>query len=194
MTTTFIYALNDPETGECRYVGKADTPAIRLLEHLQEIRKAGPNHRLHWIRLLMARGLKPILEILQEVPKTEWQLWERAWIKASRKIGMDLTNATDGGEGLSNPSPSTREKMSAAKIGRSPSEETRKKMSRTRQNKKQKNSKSGFVGVSPDTKSSKWTARIFVNSKQLFLGNYSKIEDAVFIHALAVDKYFSKIA
>lgn len=120
--TTFIYALNDPETGECRYVGKADDPHDRLFGdsgHLYDS-KNKTHHCANWIRSLVTRGLRPLLEILQEVPKTEWELWERAWIKASRKIGMDLTNCTDGGEGLSSGykfSPETCVKRSAAVVG-----------------------------------------------------------------------------
>lgn len=98
--TTFIYALNDPETGECRYVGKADDPHDRLFGssgHIYDC-KTKKNHCANWIRSLVARGLVPHLEILQEVPVADWPLWERVWIKASRKIGMDLTNATDGGD------------------------------------------------------------------------------------------------
>lgn len=99
MKTTFIYALNDPETGECRYIGKADDPHARLYNHLREGHYTKKScHRTNWIKSRLARGLKPLLEILQEVPKIEWELWERVWIKASNKIGMDLTNSTAGGD------------------------------------------------------------------------------------------------
>lgn len=102
MDTTFIYALNDPETGECRYVGKADDPHDRLFGKNGHLKKCHTlkHHCANWIRSLVARGLVPHLEILQEVPVANWPLWERVWIKASRKIGMDLTNVTEGGEGL----------------------------------------------------------------------------------------------
>lgn len=142
--TTFIYALNDPETGECRYVGKADDPHDRLFGnsgHLYEC-KTEKHHRANWINSLAARGLVPRLEILQEVPYAEWELWERVWIKASRKIGMDLTNATDGGDsgpimrGKNHPlfgkkhRPASLAKMSAAhKLREKPSQETRAKLS-----------------------------------------------------------------
>lgn len=98
--TTFIYGLNDPETGECRYIGKADDPHKRLFGcggHLKRCHKK--HHCACWIKSLVNRGLRPLLEVLQEVPVLEWELWERAWISASRKIGMDLTNVTDGGDG-----------------------------------------------------------------------------------------------
>lgn len=145
MDTTFIYGLNDPETGECRYVGKADNPHDRLFGstgHLKSCHKKN-HHCANWIKSLVARGLRPLLEILQEVPKTEWELWERVWIKASREIGMDLTNITAGGEGGSQPgeenpmygrkhSPETLEKMRAIKLGKKHSPKTINKMCESR--------------------------------------------------------------
>lgn len=109
METTFIYGLNDPETGECRYVGKANDPKRRRWDHVSTTGKK--YHCTNWINSLKARGLRPVLEILQEVPFAEWKTWERAWIKASRLIGMDLTNHTDGGDGLCNPSLEVRKKL-----------------------------------------------------------------------------------
>lgn len=126
MDTTFIYGLNDPETGECRYVGKANDPHDRLFGtggHIYDC-KTKKHHCANWIRSLVTRGLVPHLEILQEVPKSEWKLWERVWIKASRKIGMNLTNSTDGGE---NP-PSHK--------GKKRSLETRKKLSESKRGEK----------------------------------------------------------
>lgn len=128
MDTTFIYGLNDPETGECRYVGKADDPKEALSRHLRDGRLKKKTHKSNWIQSLFDRNLSPILEILQEVPETEWELWERVWIKASREIGMNLTNFAAGGEGTSFPgklnpmfgrkhSPETCAKISAAISG-----------------------------------------------------------------------------
>ena len=42
---------------------------------------------------------------------------ERGLIKCFRRMGVELTNLTDGGEGTSNPSPETRAKLSKANIG-----------------------------------------------------------------------------
>lgn len=113
MKTTFIYGLNDPETGECRYVGKSNNPKKRRWDHVSS---NANYHSVNWIKSLKARGLKPLLEILQEVPFDDWKIWERVWIKASRLIGMKLTNHTDGGDGLCNPTPETRKKL--AKFGK----------------------------------------------------------------------------
>lgn len=98
MDTVFIYALNDPDTGRSRYIGKASDPYARYEEHLnqnpwQKTRKAS------WIRSLLKIGQNPILEILDEVPELEWELWEQQWIRLYRMLGFRLTNGTDGGDG-----------------------------------------------------------------------------------------------
>lgn len=96
MDTTFIYALNCPETGRCRYIGKADNPIKRLAQHLCH---PGKGYRANWLRSLLAHDLEPLLEILDEVPKSQWQFWEREYIRIFRAIGFELTNGTEGGEG-----------------------------------------------------------------------------------------------
>lgn len=95
--TTFIYALADPETGETRYVGKADDPQRRYLRHKWRAVKNNA-HKDCWIRGLKSRGLVPELKVLVEVPRVEWELWERAVIKAFRVLSVRLTNQTPGGE------------------------------------------------------------------------------------------------
>lgn len=111
---TFIYALNDPTTGVCRYIGKTDDPANRLRQHLSPSEK--PSHKRNWIRSLSANGLIPVFEILREVPISGWEVWERAFIEVYRERGIPLTNQCIGGEGPSGRSTSleTRAKLSAA--------------------------------------------------------------------------------
>ena len=63
---------------------------------------------------------------------------EVLWIRELRQAGYVLTNMTDGGEGLSNPSIETREKLSKSKmgnklcIGRCLSAETKEKIAATK--------------------------------------------------------------
>lgn len=54
---------------------------------------------------------------------------ERGLIKCLRRMGVKLTNMTDGGEGNSNPSQETRSKIAAALRGTKASAETREKLS-----------------------------------------------------------------
>ncbi len=108
MKTTFIYVLLDPRSGLIRYVGKSDNPKWRFTKHLKDLRST---YRTRWVQSLLARGLKPILEVIDEVPLAEWQFWEREYIRVFRLVGMRLANTTEGGDGMFNPTPEVREKL-----------------------------------------------------------------------------------
>lgn len=96
MQTTFIYILKDPVTNKVRYVGKSNNPRRRLTYHLDKTKDLG-THKRNWINSLIT---KPILEIIKEVPKNEWQKYEKYYIDYYLSIGCDLVNWSDGGEGL----------------------------------------------------------------------------------------------
>lgn len=113
---TYIYALNDPETGLCRYVGKANNPKLRFNGHMCARMKNV--HKDNWIYSLKQKGLKPVMEILRKVPYEGWEVWEKAFIEEYRKWGFPLTNLVEGGEGLNNPSAETRKRMSEHQLGR----------------------------------------------------------------------------
>jgi hypothetical protein len=94
--TTFIYCLRDPLTEEIRYVGKSDNPDRRLLQHIREsANNKYPKDR--WINSLLTRGLRPILEILEEIPTSKWQTSEKKWIKNLKQAGTNLLNLAPGG-------------------------------------------------------------------------------------------------
>lgn len=113
MKTTFIYALCEPDTGEIRYIGKADDPDKRLGQHLTD--KSG-NHRTNWIKSLIKKGKYPRLEIIDEVPSAHWQQIEVAYIEFFAEQGAILTNGTLGGEGCAG-TPETCEKISKTLMG-----------------------------------------------------------------------------
>lgn len=99
---TKIYALLDPRTSECRYVGKTCQPLnVRFTCHIRDKR---PSRKINWIKSLVALGLKPRMEVLeiltQDSVAKDWEEAERFWISCFRFMGSDLTNLTDGGEGL----------------------------------------------------------------------------------------------
>lgn len=125
--TVFIYGLNDPTTGKCRYVGKAADPHKRFGKHLL-IAGRRSTYKDCWIQELAAQGLKPVLEVLDEVPALEWEFWEREYIRVFRMVGFSLTNLTDGGDGISGVTERTRAKMSAARKGKHLSEDTCERM------------------------------------------------------------------
>ena len=110
-----IYLLSDPRTDTPRYVGVTKDLNQRMRGHLSN-RKA-TTHRSNWINILIALGLKPVLTVLEIVPDYQREDAERAWILGFRQSGADLVNATDGGEGMPNPVPEVRAKISAASKG-----------------------------------------------------------------------------
>lgn len=127
---TFIYALIDPRTREIRYIGKADKPVQRLRVHLCESRTE-QHHCARWIRSLAKGGLKPKIQIIDEVSRCEWQAAEAAYIAYFKEEGCDLTNISPGGDGIGSgplhplfgkktgpPSPEHRAKISAALKGK----------------------------------------------------------------------------
>lgn len=104
----YIYALREPDTHEVRYVGKTHDLNHRLKNHKNDKKDT---RKARWIQSLRKKGLEPELIVLAEVG-ADWQDAERYWIAYFRSIGADLTNHTDGGEGLHNPSDETRTKIS----------------------------------------------------------------------------------
>jgi hypothetical protein len=98
--TTFIYALKCPKTGDIRYIGKSNNPKQRFYGHLRTDKTAS-SHKVNWVQSLLNSGLKPVLEILEEISIKEWKEKERYYIAKYRKK-YRLTNCKDGGEGLDN--------------------------------------------------------------------------------------------
>lgn len=84
-----------------------------MRDHLGQSSKK-KTHLGYWIASVLSRELKPSLIELRSVPTYGADDAERKYIDLARRLGMNLVNATDGGEGG---------------LGRKPSEETRKKMS-----------------------------------------------------------------
>ena len=116
---THIYGLIDPRTNELRYVGMSKRPRRRLTFHMCASQLRSKNHRAHWLRGLLAAGARPELVILETVSNDTWQEAEQFWIGYFKFIGANLTNSTEGGEGLSGIGPEGRERCGAARRGKS---------------------------------------------------------------------------
>jgi len=131
--STFIYGLFDPRDYRLRYIGKADNPEFRLLAHVREsMDMVGRNPiKETWISGLLTEGLMPSVEILEEVPVSQWQQVEQAWIKEAREKGLNLVNIANGGEGgairFGSHAQETINKIKASK--QNISNETRKRLS-----------------------------------------------------------------
>lgn len=91
-----VYVLKD-ETGAIRYVGVSKNPKRRLGYHMREWRAtaAGKTHRHAWMASMLARGVKPTLEVVEWTP--DWDEAERRWIAKCRADGCNLVNGNDGG-------------------------------------------------------------------------------------------------
>lgn len=116
-----VYVLSDPETDEVRYVGKTEYGLkMRLAGHLRKSKLQISNHRTAWIKSILARGLKPVIEPLEEFesPDGVYEA-EQFWVEQFRALGFRLVNATDGGPGSTGRimSEETRRKISIGRIG-----------------------------------------------------------------------------
>lgn len=99
-STTFIYALKEPDTGIIRYIGKSDNPVLRWVEHSKQAAKGRRAPVCCWIRKLTSLGQIPSLETLDEVLKSEWQVWEKEYIRLFRALATKpLLNVSAGGDG-----------------------------------------------------------------------------------------------
>lgn len=129
--TTFVYVLKCP-AGLVRYVGKSNTPNKRYKQHLSSQNLSKLSHKNNWLNSLISKDQMPLLEIIEECDDTLWHEKEVEWIRYYRSIGVDLTNSTDGGEGVHGYTftEEAKENMSKAHIGLKPSEDTRKKLSK----------------------------------------------------------------
>jgi hypothetical protein len=116
-----IYALHDPRSGELRYIGKSSNGLQRPRSHVYPNENRQRSHRAHWIKALLAEGLRPEIVVLEEYENGDGLAeMEQLAIAHYRSMGFRLTNQTAGGEGAPGMihSAETRAKMSASKKGK----------------------------------------------------------------------------
>lgn len=106
-----IYGLFDPRKPEIiKYVGYTGyTVEFRLPQHIAEANYGKKNHRCNWIRSLLRDGVKPEARVIECVNEDNWQEREKYWIG---EYAATVTNTTEGGEGLVNPSQEVRDRIS----------------------------------------------------------------------------------
>jgi NUMOD3 motif len=115
--TFAIYALAHPVTKEVRYVGKSIDAEFRFYMHCWDAENRPSTHLHRWIAKLAREELLPDFLILEETTDETWAEDERRWIAHYRALGNRMCNHYDGGEGIHNPTPETRAKMSASHKG-----------------------------------------------------------------------------
>ena len=114
-TVHTIYGLYDPDDeNQVRYVGYTHfSPEQRIIDHVTGAKKfVSRTHKQKWIRKLLRKGIRPAFKILEITTAKDWKKREQYWIKELRAQGHRLTNSTEGGEGLINPSKDVRERIS----------------------------------------------------------------------------------
>lgn len=96
--TRYIYALKDPRDDKIRYVGCTWNPTRRLADHVRSAHRNGTPKEA-WLSELGSLGLGPALVILESVEDSFAPQAEGRWI-AQLSATCDLTNSTNGGDGL----------------------------------------------------------------------------------------------
>lgn len=98
----YIYQLIDPTTMQVRYIGKTVTKlSDRLKVHLHQSKKAKRHtYKEAWIKGLMNRGLKPVIELIEECNSFNWVEREKYWIGYARQNDWPITNLSEGGDGF----------------------------------------------------------------------------------------------
>lgn len=98
---TFIYTLSDPITKQVRYVGKTTVSLERRLRgHIEKSRNLNNKwHVAQWIRSLTSQGLVPEIDKIREVELQYLNETEVFCIAEYKRLGCDLTNNTEGGDG-----------------------------------------------------------------------------------------------
>lgn len=128
-----VYVLMDPDNREVRYVGYTGVELkSRLLDHIKPNKLNRPSRKNAWIKSLINDNKRPIIEALYENLSREDALdLEIKTIAAYRRLGIRLTNLTDGGDGGMGYkfSPEKIEEMVKKRIGkkRGPCSEERRK-------------------------------------------------------------------
>lgn len=128
-----IYILCDPREADpvrrVRYVGKTErAPRRRLMDHCRPYELRKDTHKVRWIKLLLAAGLRPVLEVVEE-GDGPWEEAERRWMAHYEALGASLTNSKEGG--ISGPllSAEAKEKIAASRRGKPLSAEQRRRIS-----------------------------------------------------------------
>lgn len=112
MTTSYAYLHCKPD-GTPFYVGKG---ALRRAKYLGD---RNPHHKATVNKYGASNILKGWLECSNDQVAYELEI---GLIKCLRRMGVELTNFTDGGEGGRNPTPETRQRLSEAAKKRGVSE------------------------------------------------------------------------
>lgn len=126
----YIYELICPITNNTRYIGQTIDPKARYKKHILDAKYSDFHSRV-WVKSLLNKGLKPIMNVIDESDESSIDTLEKMYITLYRTWGMDLTNISLGGQKSKVFSIETRNKISNSLKGKVQSEETKKKRSQS---------------------------------------------------------------
>jgi len=116
-----IYVLCDSRIADpvarIRYVGRTVNPALRMRAHQKTCSDGERTPRANWMRSVYRAGGDVLLEVVETTSRAGCIAAEIRWISHYRSAGSRLTNLTDGGAGLLNPSVETRRRIGDAMRG-----------------------------------------------------------------------------
>lgn len=95
MREVYIYTLSCPVTNDIRYIGQSFEPKVRYRRHIFDSKKRR-DHKSNWIKYLLEKGLKPILNIIHICNESNVDYYEKYYIEMY-KSQYDLTNSREGG-------------------------------------------------------------------------------------------------
>ena len=89
---TYIYTLNDPDTGDVRYVGQTDYPSYRLAQHMNPSARDKKTAKSKWVLSLVLVGKRPVMHIIDSVREKYKNAAEEYWINYFAHSGSNITN------------------------------------------------------------------------------------------------------
>lgn len=98
MKIIYIYSLSDPN-GNIRYIGKTINIKRRLYSHIAESKRNNNRYVLKWVKSLLDKGFRPIMNIIEVCDESNWEEKEIYWINYYKSIIHNLCNHCKGGKG-----------------------------------------------------------------------------------------------
>lgn len=99
-----IYALsNSNYPDNYRYIGKTRGELKRRLkQHISEAigKRKNNTYKNNWIRKELLNLNNILITLIEEVKEKDWQEAEKYYIKYYKELGFNLTNSSQGGEGI----------------------------------------------------------------------------------------------
>lgn len=108
----YIYTLSNPIDNTVVYVGKSINPRVRYNTYIKQAKgNKRKNLIINWVKSLLKNGLKPKMEIIDEIVG-EWEWLEQYWVAQFKAWGFNLKNMTIGGDSNPMDNPEIRKKIS----------------------------------------------------------------------------------